>query len=766
MAKPLTENVNVGSDPVYRFSDTFIMKRLLLPVLLSLFTAVLVQAASATFWIVATQAEFLKGDATSLSIDSDGRLALGPALEQIAETSAPVLWAVIPAPEGGYFVGSGNEGRVFRVARDGKTSVLFDAGELEVHALVAAPQGSVYVGTSPDGKVYRIATDGRSEVVFDPPDKYIWALATDSKGSLYVATGEKGVIYRVAPDGKSAPFYRTRATHVLSLTFDRESRLLAGTGSPGRVFRIDADGRGFVLLDSAYREIRALRVDADNAIYAAALSDRPAASGADTSSERVTPEPQRTATPSVSTEITAIAIVDTGQTTGTTPPAREPRPAQPKGAIFRIQSDGAYDTVWTSDEDQPYDLAVESEGQLLVATGREGRLYRALPQTLTATLLGRVGAQQVTAVLPTTEGQYVLATANPGKLFRLSAARAAKGTYESDVRDASTLASWGTISWRAQLNGGQVEIATRTGNTATPDETWSDWSPAYKTADGDRIVSPKARYLQWRAVLTAARSDASPVLTSVSTAYLPRNLRPEVDTITVHPAGTVFQKPFSTGELEIAGFDEETAEARQAAASQSGASQQQAPLLGRRMYQKGLQTFVWKADDPNEDRLQYDIFYRREGDASWKALKRGILEALYVWDTTSVPDGTYVVKIASSDSPSNSPGTALVGERESSSFEVDNTPPRVVFPQKRDARVLRFTVVDDHSPVQKVEYSLEGDRWRVVYPQDGIADSRSEEFEIDLEGNTTRSVTIRATDAMHNASTAAARAESSQGQRP
>jgi outer membrane protein assembly factor BamB len=259
------------------------MKRLLFSGFFLLITAVLASAASATFWIVATQAEFLKGDAISLSIDSDGRLALGPALEQIAETSAPVLWAVIPASDGGYFVGSGNEGKVFRVARDGKTSVLFDGGELEVHALAAAPGGGIYVGTSPDGKVYRVAPDGKSESVFDPDDKYIWALTTDSTGNLYVATGEKGVIYRVTPDGKSAPFYRTRATHALSLSFDGEHRLLAGTGSPGRVFRIDADGRGFVLLDSPYREIRALRVGSDGAIYAAALSDRPAASGGDTS---------------------------------------------------------------------------------------------------------------------------------------------------------------------------------------------------------------------------------------------------------------------------------------------------------------------------------------------------------------------------------------------------------------------------------------------------------------------------------------------------
>lgn len=733
------------------------MNRTLFSALCVFTTAALAHAASATFWIVATQAEFLKGDATSLSVDSDGRLSLGPALEQLAETSAPVLWAVIPAPDGGYYVGSGNEGKVFRVTKDGRSSVLFDAGELEVHALATAPDGAIYAGTSPDGKVYRLAPDGRATVIFDPDDKYIWALAVDPKGALFVATGEKGVIYRVTSDGNGAPFYRTRATHALSLTFDREGHLLAGTGTPGRVFRIDADGRGFVLLDSPHREVRALRVADSGSVYVAALSDRPAASGGDTSSERVTSDSQRTTTPSVSTEITAIAIVDTSQAGAGSPPSREGRPQPAKGAIYRILTDGVSDIVWTSEADLPYDLAIDAQNRLLVATGSEGRLYRAQPTLLSATLLGRVGAQQVTAVLPVADGQYVLATANPGKLFRLSAARAAKGTYESDVRDASTVASWGTISWRAVLNGGQVEIATRTGNTATPDDTWSDWSPTYRNAEGDRIVSPKARYLQWRAVLTG-KGDASPLLTSVTTAYLPRNLRPEVTGITVHPSGTVFQKPFSTGEFEIAGFDGEGVDAHQAQTNQPGMPQA-APLLGRRMYQKGLQTFVWKAEDANEDRLQYDVFYRREGDATWKPLKRGLPDPIVVWDTSMVPDGTYVAKIAASDAPSNSPGTALTGERESSSFEVDNTPPRVVFGERTPAPAgrLRVSVRDDHSPIQRVEYSIEGDRWRVIYPVDGIPDSRVEEFEIELGEGAGRTVTIRATDAMNNTATMTAR---------
>jgi hypothetical protein len=254
------------------------------------------------------------------------------------------------------------------------------------------------------------------------------------------------------------------------------------------------------------------------------------------------------------------------------------------------------------------------------------------------------------------------------------------------------------------------------------------------------------------------------VLTSVTTAYLPRNLRPIVTSITVHPAGTVFQRPFSTGELEIAGFEENTSDGRgpqpQAqTGSASSATASSSPALGRKVYQKGLQTFVWKAEDDNEDRLQYDILYRREGETAWKPLRRGLWDPIFVWDTTSVPDGTYYVKVAASDAPSNSPDTALVGEFESVSFDIDNTPPVIeVQPGARPSgrAGVRFAVRDEQSAVLRVEYSLDGSRWRVAYPVDGIADSRREDFEIAIDEAGARSVIIRATDAMNNVATAVA----------
>ena len=729
--------------------------------LASLFVCVLgiaLTAASPTFWTVSSQADFLKGDVEDLSIDADGRMFLGPAASLVGETSAPFLWSIVAGPDGSLLAGSGNEGKVLKVARDGKVTTFFDAAELEVHAIAPAPQGGLYVATSPDGKIYSVAADGSSKTLFDPEDKYIWALAADPSGTLFAATGDKGVIYKITPDGKGTRFYKTSATNVVSIAVAKNGDLIAGTESPGRVFRIDASGKAFVLIDSPYREIHALRIAADGSIYAAAVSATPSSGSTDRPSDAL-PDAGRSVVPSVSTEITGMTVVDSGMPSGPTTPAAGRSARRPgRGAIYRIKSDGLWDTVWETPEDAPYDLIVEDGGSLLVGTGTDGKIFRLSGNPARATLLARAAARQVTALLREPSGRIVGATSNPGKIFALSSSPAKKGTYESDVRDAGTVASWGAIRWRS-TGRGQVQIVTRSGNTATPDETWSPWSKTYINADGEPIGSPNARYLQWKATISSETAE-SPILTSVTAAYLPRNLRPEVASITVHPPGAVFQRPFSTGEMEIAGFEDNTSDGRpqNQPSSSSSTPTPPTPSLGRRIYQKGLQTFVWKADDQNDDRLQYDVSYRREGETAWKLLKRGLWDPITVWDTTSVPDGTYVLKVAASDAPSNSPSTTLVGELESSSFEIDNTPPRIEI-QTASARAsnrsVMFTVRDEQSSVQRVEYSLDASRWRTVYPKDGIADSRREEFEIALEESEAgRSVIIRATDAMNNVATA------------
>ncbi|HKY20916.1 MAG TPA: SMP-30/gluconolactonase/LRE family protein [Vicinamibacterales bacterium] len=735
-------------------------------ILRSLFVAALVAAAGATlaaskpiFWQTATLNDFLRGEVENLSIDGHGRLVLGPATELVAETTSPFLWAMAVAPDGSLYVGSGNEGKVFKVEPEGKTTTFFDATELEVHALALANDGTLYAATSPDGRIYKIDRSGKSTTFFDPGDKYIWSLALDKSGNLYAGTGEKGLIYKITQDGKGTTFYQTKATHVITLTFEPGGQLLAGTEGPGRLFRVDTTGKAFLLLDSTFQEIRSIRIDPEGNIYLAALSGRTSGSGqpAMAPPSEISPASGgRDPIPTVTTEITAIAIVDSGGAAAGSneTPAREERRGG-RGAIYRIRPDGLWDILWESSEDSPYDLVFGAPGTLVVGTGRSGKLYSLSGNPTTATLLMQASAQQVTGFARDTKGNTYYATSNPGKVFKLSPQRAVEGSYTSLVRDAQTVADWGSLSWRAVVpSGSRVDVFTRSGNTATPDDTWSAWSGPYTTAQGEEIKSPNARYLQWKAVLTG--KQASPVLTSVSAAYVQRNLRPKLTSLTVHPAGTVFQKPYPTGDPDIAGFDDQAPDRRILSASSNPGSNSSS--LGRRAYQRGLQTFVWRAEDANEDELRYAILYRREGDTAWKSLKDDLADAIFVWDTTSVPNGTYVIKVVASDQESNPPGAALEGELESSAFDIDNAPPAVVVTGSRPANsrtTIQFEVRDEWSSISKVEYSLDAQAWQVVYPRDGIFDSRIEQFELTLDNETAaRGLIIRAYDAKNNSTTA------------
>jgi hypothetical protein len=737
------------------------LKQLLLCVLSVLGGGVLISASSPKFFQATTQADFLKGDVDNLSIDGRGQLVLGPALDLVYETPAPFVWTVLSAPDGAFFLGTGNDGKVYKVGADGKGALFFSSAELEVHAIAPAPNGGLYIATSPDGKVYKVDKDGKSATFFAPEDKYIWSLAVDAKGNLFAGTGEKGVVYKITPDGKGTPFFRTKTTHATALAFDRSGNLIVGTGSPGKVVRVDQDGKGFVLLDTTFQEIRGLRFDDKGVLFATAMNGRTGSSSGpvvppvidQAASTGRAPVP----TVTVSAEITSIVLADTPETTSGSASRDNTRSTTTKGAVYRITADGVWDQVWDSREDVPYDVTFDATGAPIVATGTKGKLYRLEGDPLRPMLLTRAGAQQVTSFVKNARGQIFFATANPGKLFRLSSERAQRGTYESEARDAQMLATWGSIRWRGSVpKDSKVEISTRSGNTETPDETWSAWSAAYSTPEGSPITSPKARYIQWRAVLSG--KGEGPVLTSIAAAYLQRNLRPVVRSVTVHPPGIVFQKPFTTGEPELAGFGDQTTPDRRLTNAAMTPQGQSSPGLGRRTYQKNLQTFVWRADDENDDDLLYDVLYRREGETEWTPLRRGVDEPIFVWDTTTVPNGTYFVRIVASDAPSNPAGTALTGERDSGAFQIDHTPPAIVVNGVRTANgraTVSFTVTDADSTISRVEYSRDGGlRWAAVFPVDGIADSKSERYELTLEGPLGESgITIRASDSMNNADT-------------
>ncbi len=714
------------------------------------------RAAPPQFWRIEGSSAFLEGDLTGLAVDSEGRVRLGAAPRQIYDPVAPNAWAVARDANGVVYIGTGNDGRVMRIA-GGTGSLLFDSEELEVHALAIGPDGKVYAGTSPDGAVYAIdPTSGKATRFFDPQEKYIWALAFDAAGNLYVATGAEARVYRVDREGKATAILTSTDMHILSLAVDPRGRVFAGSAPEGIVYRVDTAGHVFVVLDSPFREIRVLDASEDGSIYVAAIDSR-TAEPTPKAPAATAPGPATGAgvLPEVTvTESYSVVAPASGVPVTITPATEASTPAAPKGAVLRISDAGDVETLWTSADDVPHSLVRVADG-VLVGTGDKGKLYR-VTRNKRWTLVSTVAAEQVTALARGSGQDAIVVTSNPARVYLLDGTTAARGTFVSKVKDAETVSRWGQVRWEGNAPPGtSVQVQTRLGNTERPDATWTEWSAPGTKSSGEAIRSERARFIQVKATLVGA-NGASPTVEAVSASYLQRNLPPDVKSITVHPPGEVFQKPISmSGDPEILGLDTDPLSDR-AAASRPGSSSPPAITFSRRMFQRGLRTISWQADDPNGDPLLYDVEYRAVGDERWRPLRRGLTEPVLAWDTSTVPNGRYLVRVVVSDAPGNPPSLALTSTKDSSSFEVDNTPPTIAASRESSHKDrIRATVRDD-SPVRKLEFAVDAGRWEEVHPVDGIADSPEEQYEIVLptiSGPGPHIVMLRATDVLGNMST-------------
>ncbi len=689
------------------------------------------------FWEVSSQADIIKGDARGVSIAENGTITLAKDFNLVYDTKEAYIWSSATDRAGNIYLGTGHEGRVFKVEPNGTGRLLFDSPELDVYAIATDAQGNVYAGTSPDGKIYKITPEGRDSVFFDPGDKYIWSLAFDpATSTLYAGTGDKGVIYKIDATGKGQVLADTNETNIVSLALDKNRNVIAGTDPSGLVLRVSPDGKTFALFDSPLQEIHALSVGADGSIYALGINQQ--ASSKSSSSLGTS-----TTTTLSSDNVITISTSDDDDSSGTTQTANlsglltqsssasQSSATGAKSAVFRILPDGGSEVYWQSKTAVGFGLDLMADGNVLLGTGEKGRIYKIAPDH-TQTLLIQSPEDQTSTLLTASDKLYATSS-NLGRLYRISPETVSEGTYLSPVHDTKFAGQWGIINWRGS---GRIEIRTRSGNTESPDATWSDWSPAYANASGDQVTSPRARFIQWRAVLKSAAAgqsgttrppqatgaDSTTRLQSVVIAYLPRNQAPEVGSVTILPPGIALQ---------------ETPLAIDPSIASSGLDPQLFGLVSsvppRRFFQKGARSITWQGTDPNSDTLTYKILYRTIGDNEWHVLADNLSVEYYTIDGNRLPDGTYHFKVVASDQPSNPESLALTNEEVSDNIEIDNTPPSIKVngpTVKGQTAEVGFETEDLTSRVVRGEYSVDGGDWKLVFPADGIADSSKESFKV------------------------------------
>ena len=729
-----------------------------------LFLASAAFASGTTAWEMNSYSDFIRGQFQGVSLSRDGRMTLAPRMDTLFSSDQPIVWSVAQGANGILYVATGHRGRVYQVDPSGKSSLLWTAEQPEVFALATERNGVLYAATSPDGKVYRIE-NGKATEYFAPKARYIWSLAVGAAGALYVGTGDQGKIYRVESAGKGELYYDTAQSHVTGLAVDSQGRLLAGTEPNGILYRVSAKDKAFVLYDASLPEIRAIVPEPDGTVYVAALGGSLAkraqlatqASQAGVGGITVQAAP---ASITVEAQNTEPGAEIKPQSDRQTQPAASPQvttqftPAQDvpgveRSAVYKINPDNTVETLWSSKEENVYDLLALSN-QLLFSTDSNGRIY-GLSHDRKVTLVLQTNEGEATRLLPSA-GSVLVATGDMGRIYRVGEGPGVSGSYESPVHDAATAARWGSLSWRADMvPSTSLIFRTRAGNSAKPDKTWSDWSPPLKDATASAIASPNARYIQWRAEFSGS-GGVTPILDNVTLAYLPQNSPPVLKSINV----TLQMAPVSASKAaqqqSLSPYTVTVSDTGDTSVSSTAGTPTQ--TLSRAAAQQIVVS--WQAEDPDGDRLVYNLYFRGEDERLWKLLKGSLHDNAFTFDGDVLADGKYYFRVVASDNEVNPPSTARDAELTSSPVLIDNTPPTVTIGAVRhtgSAATIEFEAADAASPLRRCEYSLDAAGWVPMEAADGVIDSPREKFVISLDklNPGEHLVVIRVLDSANNA---------------
>jgi len=668
-------------------------------------------SANATkFFTQATSKDFEEGEASGTMVQPTGELVPGMKTS-VVEAPSAFTWCSALSRDGGVaYFGGGDEGKIFAVETKGggrageKARLVATLDAPWVTALAVRPDGSLLAGTTPGGRLFSIdPRTGAAKELARVAAEHVWAIVYDDKSATaYVGTGAPGKIFAVDAHGKSRALWDAHDKHVVSLARDDDRHLLAGTSDEAFLYRVGLDGRGEALQDFEAEEVRAVARAGDVVTIAVNDFDKtaPIAFGP------------------VAAKGTRV-VLSQGGTPSSAGALPRPGARKAKAALYRLERDGRIEQIFSIADGYFTSLAVDDKtGDVFAATGSEGRVYRVRADRTAALAIDLPERQALTMVRA--NGAFLVGTGDVGAIYRARPATGGEATYLSKVLDAEARAQFGLLRWHGAKG---VTIETRSGITAKPDDAWSAFAHLADVragADGGagQVASPPARYVQYRVTL----AGDSARLTDLTLAYLPQNQRARVTEFTASDGTAAGGAPPAPGTPVVHAH---------------------ATVLKLR----------WKVDNLDGDELDYRLAFREQNEAVWRPL--GGPDALpkpeYDWNTEGVADGTYVIRVVTSDERAQPRERALESTYLSAPVLVDNRRPEVA------GLAARYPFVsgrarDDASPITQIEMAVDGNEWHEVAPTDGICDDLVEGFTVKLPtlAPGPHDVTVRAWDSADN----------------
>jgi sugar lactone lactonase YvrE len=673
-------------------------------------------------WRLTSYKDFDEGEATGVLLSSLGEATSGFSASRI-DVSESVVYSSVAAPDGTTFIGTGDQGVVYAY-KSGKLKKLAKLDAVLVASLAAGPNGSVFVGTMPGGRIFAIDRDGKVREAAKLDAEHVWGLVYDEgKQTLYAATGPNGRLYSVDVSRLDRPAVGRRdklisdtgEKHLLSLVRGDDGALYAGSADQAILYKITPGEKGATvqaLHDFEGDELRAIARRGNTLYVAVNEFQRGGSTTTTTSTGPNAPRGTKMVLPTATTTTTT-STTSSGLT----------RDRKGRGAVYRVDPDGRVEQLHALADGYFTALHVDSDGNVWAAAGSNGRVYLIRPDRTVITAFDLPERQVLTLAFDATAQKGgpngLLGTGDAGALYRIAADPQKDAHYVTKVFDAQFPARWGNLAWGGH---GSLALETRSGNTSHPDKTWSAWSAPQKpekVGDGGsgHIASPPGRYLQIRANFGGART----VMRDMTVYYQPQNQRPRVAEITV---------------------GDDASQKRVSAFARGG--KPRSPVVKLR----------WRVDNPDDDDLIYRLAYREESENNWKPIggAEPLTRTEYEWNTESIPDGNYVVRVVASDERSNPREEALEHSLTSTPFLVDNRKPelseiKVAYP------TASGRAHDSFSAISELAYSIDGGDWQPFAPKDGIFDDPTEEFSVKLPPGLavgTHSLAVRAVDAAEN----------------
>lgn len=663
-------------------------------------------------WEFTDRAAFAKFKISGFEITQDGH-----ARDGLVGTPVPVpadyVWSIVET-EDRVYLGAGDGAKILVARRtpdggvDSDVEVAWEGDGLEVYALARLADGTIAAGVSPTGQLLvldRTETGLRVKNSETLPDSYVWRMLSVDD-DLWIATGSGragtgGGLFR-RRGGQMELIHRADDPHVLSLARMGE-RLYAGTQGPqGVVFAVDAiSGRSprvSIAYDPPQNEIVDMAAGPDGYVYFMGL-----AQGASRGASAPSSAPDENDEDEAPPERPQIAA-----------------PAEGGNVIYRLDASGRVEeyirarTAIRAMDFGPYGL--------LVANSDQGQVFRIDGPSQSSLML----ALDEKLLLSLTD--HFIGTGKPAMLYSYNRVR--RGGYlRSDALDAKTQADWGVFTFDAS---GPWEVRTRSGNSETPNATWSAWSLSITTS-GARIESPMARYLQFE-VRHLGSSDADEFYNEAIT-YQVGNRAPRLVGLTVKQVSFDPRNLTKLGRMgPLGSVVNSFAQAAKSASTQAPTGFTEYTMEELLRPFAGLMQLNWTADDPDADKLRAKIEVIDEATSKRLLIAEDFDGDAYLLNTNNFPDGLYRAAVTVSDAVDNDPGNERTVARTSDVFLVDNTPPvlTVAVNKDRDDGMveLKGTAVDASGRIAAIWYYDENGKWRKLPPDDGIADQAEESFHV------------------------------------